>query len=87
MKNLIRFDRVSKSYGDQPAVRAFSLAVEQGERVVLLGPSGCGKTTLLRLIAGFHTPEEGRICFDDRPIDDVPPHKRNIAMVFQNYAL
>ena len=83
----IKIDNVTKRFGDVAAVDSASIEIAKGELFFLLGPSGCGKTTLLRLIAGFHAPDEGRIWFDDRPIDDVPAHKRNTAMVFQNYAL
>ena len=69
------------------AVSDVSLAIEEGELFTLLGPSGCGKTTLLRLMAGFYAPDEGEIRFDDRVVNEVPPHERGIGMVFQNYAL
>src|SRR5512136_709537 len=69
------------------AANDVTLAVEEGELFTLLGPSGCGKTTLLRLIAGFYTPDEGEVRFDDRSVNEVPPHARGIGMVFQNYAL
>ncbi len=78
---------VTKRYGETPAVVDVSFAVQPGELFFLLGPSGCGKTTLLRMMAGFARPDEGSIFFDDRPIDDVPPHRRNTGMVFQSYAL
>jgi len=78
---------VSKSYGDTVAVQNVSFEVGKGELFFLLGPSGCGKTTILRLIAGFLRPDEGAVLFDERPIDDVPPHRRNTGMVFQSYAL
>jgi spermidine/putrescine ABC transporter ATP-binding subunit len=68
-------------------VDGVSLDIRDGELFTLLGPSGCGKTTLLRLIAGFHRPESGRIVFGERDVTDLPPHARNIGMVFQNYAL
>ena len=64
-----------------------SIKVRNGELFTLLGPSGCGKTTLLRMIAGFNSIEGGKIYFDDREINDVDPGKRNIGMVFQNYAI
>jgi iron(III) transport system ATP-binding protein len=64
-----------------------SLRIDQGELFFLLGPSGCGKTTLLRMIAGFYFPDEGRVLFDDRDMSQVPPHARRTGMVFQNYAL
>ncbi len=78
---------VSKSYADTVAVENVSFEVGKGELFFLLGPSGCGKTTILRLIAGFLRPDEGAVLFDGRPIDDVPPHRRNTGMVFQSYAL
>src|SRR5204863_9073008 len=64
-----------------------SLEVGNGEFVTLLGPSGCGKTTTLRMVAGFIAPDGGDIWFDGRRMNDVPPHRRNTAMVFQSYAL
>src|SRR5262249_58174592 len=76
-----------KRYGDTWAVRNVSLSIRPGEFYTLLGPSGCGKTTLLRMLAGFATPDEGRIFVDDEHIDPVPPWKRNLGMVFQQYAL
>src|SRR5919108_4748561 len=69
------------------AVRNLSLAVEDGELLVLLGPSGCGKTTTLRLIAGLETPDQGAICFDGREMNQVAPKDRDVAMVFQHAAL
>jgi ABC-type Fe3+/spermidine/putrescine transport system ATPase subunit len=68
-------------------VDAVSLDIADGELFTLLGPSGCGKTTLLRLVAGFYRPDSGTIAFGDRVVNDMPPHARNIGMVFQNYAL
>jgi iron(III) transport system ATP-binding protein len=83
----ISLQSVTKRYGDTVAVRDVSFEVKRGELFFLLGPSGCGKTTILRMIAGFMQPDEGAVCFDSRPIDPVPPHRRNTGMVFQNYAL
>jgi len=83
----IRLEGVSKRFGETVAVDRVSLEVERGELFFLLGPSGCGKTTILRMIAGFVQPDEGAIYFDERPIGQVPPHRRNTALVFQNYAL
>jgi len=77
----------SKSFGTVKAVNKVSFKVEDGELFFLLGPSGCGKTTLLRLIAGFYKPDEGEVYLGDRLVNDVPPNKRNVGMVFQNYAL
>src|SRR5262245_17674204 len=74
--------------GDEvTAVDDVSLRVDQGEFVTLLGPSGCGKTTTLRLIAGFEVPTRGGIMLDGRSLDNVPPNRRNMAMVFQSYGL
>ncbi|MBN1921327.1 MAG: ABC transporter ATP-binding protein [Anaerolineae bacterium] len=69
------------------AVNGVSIAIEKGELVTLLGPSGCGKTTTLRLIAGFEFPTSGSIRLDDQEINTLPPHKRNMSMVFQSYAI
>jgi ABC-type sugar transport system ATPase subunit len=78
---------VTKRFGDVEAVRDVSLEVEDKEFLVLLGPSGCGKSTVLRLIAGLETPSEGTIEIDDRVVNDVEPRERDVAMVFQSYAL
>jgi putative spermidine/putrescine transport system ATP-binding protein len=78
---------LSKHFGDQVAVRDFTLTVEDGELVSLLGPSGCGKTTTLRMTAGFEPPDTGAIVVDGREVTDLPPNRRGIGMVFQGYAL
>jgi len=83
----IRLEGVTKRFGRTVAVDRVSLEIDPGELYFLLGPSGCGKTTILRMIAGFAEPDEGQIYFDDRPMRGVPPHRRNTALVFQNYAL
>ena len=83
----VKFDRVCKILGQSRAVDRLTLEIEPGELFFLLGPSGCGKTTALRLVAGFYTPDEGKIFLDERDQSRVPPHKRNTGMVFQNYAL
>ena len=83
----ITIENVVKIFGQTRAVDDVSLEIEKGELFFLLGSSGCGKTTLLRLIAGFYQPDGGRIFFDDKDVSQVPPHKRNTGMVFQNYAL
>src|SRR6185295_15781921 len=73
--------------GEATALHGLDLAVGAGEIFFLLGPSGCGKTTLLRSIAGFYIPEEGRILFGDEDVTRLPPHLRNTGMMFQSYAL
>ena len=78
---------ISKVFGKLRAVDGVSLAIEDGDFFTLLGPSGCGKTTLLRVIAGFYPPDEGEVYFGERLMNDVPPHRRETGMVFQNYAL
>jgi putative spermidine/putrescine transport system ATP-binding protein len=83
----VRLRRLSKSYNAVAAVDNISLDVPAGAFVSLLGPSGSGKTTTLNLIAGFLTPDAGDILIDERSVADVPPHKRNIGMVFQSYSL
>jgi iron(III) transport system ATP-binding protein len=83
----VKFDSVTKILGQVRAVNSLTLEIKPRELFFLLGPSGCGKTTALRLVAGFYTPDEGRILFDGQDKSRVPPHKRNTGMVFQNYAL
>ncbi len=83
----LRLKNVSKLFGETRAVDNVTFDVKGGELFFLLGPSGCGKTTCLRMIAGFYKPDEGEIYFGDKLMNDVPPYKRNIGMVFQNYAL
>jgi iron(III) transport system ATP-binding protein len=83
----VRVKNISKSFGQVPALRDVSLEVEPHELFFLLGPSGCGKTTLLRLIAGFYEADSGELFFNDKPMAEIPPHRRNTGMVFQNYAL
>ena len=83
----IDIDHVVKRYGDNTVVKGLSLHVKPGEFFTLLGPSGCGKTTLLRMIIGFNSIEEGEIRLNGKRINDVPVEKRNMGMVFQNYAI
>lgn len=83
----IRIENVTKRYGDFVAVDDVNLSIDQGEFFSLLGPSGCGKTTTLRILAGFEVPTEGRILLEGEPVEKVPPHQRNVNMVFQSYAL
>ncbi len=84
---LLRIDAVVKKFGGFRAVDRVSLDIRAGEFFALLGPSGCGKTTLLRMLAGFETPDAGRILLDGKDIAQVLPHQRPINMMFQNYAL
>ena len=83
----VKFERVSKRFGAHDALRSIDLDIADGECLVLLGPSGCGKTTLLRLLAGLESLDAGAIWIGDRQVNDVPPASRDVAMVFQNYAL
>ena len=83
----IQFESVTKRYGDILAVDGLSLSVDKGEFFSFLGPSGCGKTTSLRLIAGFEQPSEGNVLIDGVSVVGVPPHRRPVNMVFQQYAL
>ena len=83
----IRIQNAVKKYGDNVVIPDLSLDIKEGEFFTLLGPSGCGKTTLLRMIAGFNSIEGGDFYFGDRRINDLDPAKRNIGMVFQNYAI
>ena len=87
MSTCIQINEVTKRYGDKTIIPDLSLEIKGGEFFTLLGPSGCGKTTLLRMIAGFNSIEAGDIAFDGARINDLPPYRRNIGMVFQNYAI
>jgi spermidine/putrescine transport system ATP-binding protein len=84
---IVAVNGVSKAYGDVRAVENITLDIRRGEFVSLLGPSGCGKSTLLRMLAGFEEPDRGSITIDGVDVLDVPPHRRPVNMVFQNYAL
>ena len=83
----VSFEGINKFFDGFHALKDVSLTINAGELFFLLGPSGCGKTTLLRCLAGFHTPESGKILMDGRDITSLPPHKRNTGMMFQSYAL
>ncbi len=83
----LNLQNITKYFGSAVAVDHVSLEIPRGSFTTLLGPSGCGKTTLLRIIAGFYTPDEGQLFLDDRRIDQMPAHQRGTAMVFQDYAL
>jgi putative spermidine/putrescine transport system ATP-binding protein/spermidine/putrescine transport system ATP-binding protein len=84
---MVQFKGIFKRFDKVVAVEKIDLEIEKGSLVTLLGPSGCGKTTLLRMIAGLETPTEGDIFVKGKRINDVPIHKRNLGMIFQNYAL
>ena len=84
---VVRFEQVSKRFGSTAAIDRLSLEIFAGEFFALLGPSGCGKTTLLRMLAGFETPDEGRLLLDGNDLAPVPPYRRPVNMMFQSYAL
>jgi iron(III) transport system ATP-binding protein len=83
----IRIQHLTKRFGNVTALDRLDLAIAPGEMFFLLGPSGCGKTTLLRSLAGFYFPDEGRIFFGEEDVTTLPPHRRNTGMMFQSYAL
>jgi putative spermidine/putrescine transport system ATP-binding protein len=87
MRAFIKFESVSKAFGSHVVVDDLDLEISQGEFLSLLGPSGSGKTTILMLLAGFERPTKGSILLDGRYIDQLPPYRRNMGVVFQNYAL
>ena len=83
----IELQSVAKRWGDVMAVEPTDLVIRDGEFVAILGPSGCGKSTTLFMLAGIYAPSEGRILFDDAPVNDVEARDRNVGIVFQSYAL
>ena len=83
----IRIENITKKYDDKPVVDDVSLDIQDKELLIFLGPSGCGKSTTLNIIAGLDEQDGGRVYFDDEDVTDVPPHRRNIAMVFQTFAI
>ena len=86
--DFVKFEQVDKSYdGKELVVKGLDLDIAEGEFLTLLGPSGSGKTTTLMMLAGFETPTSGEIYLEGEPISSIPPYKRGIGMVFQNYAL
>ena len=86
--SFVKFENVDKSYdGEVLVVKGLNLDIPQGEFLTMLGPSGSGKTTTLMMLAGFETPTSGEIYLEGEPISSIPPYKRGIGMVFQNYAL
>ena len=87
-KAFVRFEEIEKSFdGETLVIKNLNLEISKGEFLTMLGPSGSGKTTTLMMLAGFETPTHGEIYLGKQPIGNIPPHKRNIGMVFQNYAL
>lgn len=87
MEPIVSFQNVTKTYGDHVAVHSLDLDVDAGKFVTLLGPSGCGKTTTLRMLGGFERPSSGRIMLDRSDVTHLPPNRRNVNIVFQDYAL
>ena len=87
MSHAVVIKKAVKKYGNFTALNGVDLEIKPGEFFTLLGPSGCGKTTLLRMIAGFNSVDGGEICFDEKVINNLEAHKRDIGMVFQNYAI
>jgi len=83
----VKIENITKKFGEVKAVDDLSIDIKPGELFTLLGPSGCGKTTLLRTIAGFNYQNSGKIFFNEKNIDNLPPHKRDTGMVFQSYAI
>ena len=83
----IEFKNVTKKFGNNTVIDRMNLSIKDGSFTVLIGPSGCGKTTLLRMIAGIGPQTSGKVLLDGKDISDLPPGKRNVAMVFQNYAI
>ncbi|MBR2860579.1 MAG: ABC transporter ATP-binding protein [Clostridia bacterium] len=86
-KIIVALENISKSFDDEQILSNISLYIRENEFITLLGPSGCGKTTTLRIIAGFETADTGKVYFEDKLLNDIPPYKRNINTVFQKYAL
>ena len=86
-KIVVKLDNITKSFEDGEILKPINLDVYEGEFLTFLGPSGCGKTTTLRIIAGFETPTSGKVFLDGQDVTELPPYKRNVNTVFQNYAL
>lgn len=85
--NIIELRGVDKSFEDTRALEGIDLSISNGEFLTLLGPSGCGKTTILRILSGFETPDQGDVSIGGQRMNDVPPERRQVNTVFQNYAL
>ena len=86
-RSIISLQNIAVSFDGEVVLKDFNLSIRDGEFVTLLGPSGCGKTTTLRIIGGFVTPDKGDVFFNDKKINDLPPHKREVNTIFQKYAL
>ena len=86
-QEVIRLENVSKSFDGEQVLKSINLSIKRNEFFTLLGPSGCGKTTMLRIIGGFESADDGSVFFDGVNINDVPPNKRHLNTVFQRYAL
>ena len=84
---VIELKNISKSYGDEKVLDDINLFIRDGEFVTILGPSGCGKTTILRIIAGFVEPDDGKVIFEGKDVSSLPPHKRRVNTIFQRYQL
>jgi spermidine/putrescine transport system ATP-binding protein len=84
---ILRLENITKHFGSNAVVKELNLSIRKGEFLTILGPSGCGKTTTLRMIAGFETPDTGRILLNGKDITSLPPYQRQVNTVFQNYAL
>src|SRR5688572_149097 len=85
--NVVEMRGIHKSYGNVPVLQGIDLKVKASQVLALLGPSGCGKSTILKLLAGFFPPDSGTILLRSAVVNDVPSHKRNLGMVFQEYSL
>ena len=87
IENIVHIDKVSKKFGTTTAIEQLSLDIKHGEFVTFLGPSGCGKSTTLRILGGFEIPDTGKIILEGKDVTKYPPEKRQVNMVFQDYAL
>ena len=86
-ENIIELRNISKTYEDNQVLKSLSLDIRKNEFLTLLGPSGCGKTTTLKIIAGFEFADDGKVLFQGKDINDIPPYERPVNTVFQKYAL